>query len=156
MEEIDFLEMTKRQRDLIWHVCSDYRLSAAWTVEDAFQEVLAVLWRDWRKFEGRSAESHWVWCVATNVMLGLKRKIGNQAQPEAPRAEEAADDDADFQYLRQLIDLLDDKDAFIVRAHLDGFKNKEIAEMLKLPVTTATKRLSRAIDKMRRYHERRF
>lgn len=30
-------------RDLIWHVCADYSLSAAWEAQDAVQEVLCVV-----------------------------------------------------------------------------------------------------------------
>lgn len=153
MEEKAFMDMVKRQRDLIWHVCSDYRLSAAWTVEDAFQEVLAVLWRDWPTFDGRCAESSWVWRVATNTMLRIKRKTGNQPQEEAPLHDEPTAVDENLLYLWQLVNTLKDKEAFIVRCHLEGFSNKEIAVMVKLPVTTVAKRLSRGKKKLRHYYE---
>lgn len=38
------------------------------------QEVIYVLWRDFSQFEGRSSERTWVYRVATNAMLMLKRK----------------------------------------------------------------------------------
>lgn len=70
--------MVMRQQDLIWHVCSDYSLSAAYEVEDGVQEVLCALWRYFDKFEGRSSERTWVYKVATNAMLMLYRKAGNR------------------------------------------------------------------------------
>lgn len=156
-EDKAFLELVERQRDLIWHVCNDYSLSAAWTAEDAFQEVFSVLWRDWPTFEGRSTESHWVWRLATHRMLELKRKMSNQPQGEVPaHYDAAADDEGDIEYLRQLIDTLGDKDATIVRAHLDGYSNKEIGSMVKLPATAVAMRLSRARNKLRQRYEKRF
>jgi len=73
-----FNAMVMRQQDLIWHVCSDYSLSAAYEVEDGVQEVLCALWRYFDKFEGRSSERTWVYKVATNAMLMLYRKAGNR------------------------------------------------------------------------------
>lgn len=148
-----FVEMVGQHRDLIWHVCSDYSLSAAWTVDDAFQEVLLVLWRDWRTFQGRCPVSHWIYRVATHAMLMLKRKMGNRPQPEAPPLDGPADDDANYRYLLELISTLDGKEARIVRAHLDGFSNKEISEMVGLPVTAVAKRLSRTRSKLKQYYE---
>lgn len=151
-----FLELVEQHRDLIWHVCSDYSLSAAWTVDDAFQEVLIVLWRDWHTFQGRCPVKYWIYRVATNTMLMLKRKMGNRPQPAAPPHDGPEDDDENYRYLLQLIDTLDGKEARILRAHLDGFSNKEIARMVKLPVTAVAKRLSRTRNKLRHYYENRF
>lgn len=151
-----FMEMVERQRDLIWHVCSDYSLSAAWTVEDAFQEVLVTLWRDWRRYEGRSLERTWVYRVATNVMLGLKRKMGNRPQPEEPLVDEAVEDDSNYQYLMQLIDTLPVVDATIVKAHLDGFSYAETAKVVNLSVTAVAMRLSRARHKLKERYEKGF
>lgn len=151
-----FEEFVARHRDLIWHVCSDYSLSAAWTVDDAFQEVLVALWRDWHTFQGRSTASHWVWRVATNTMLMLKRKMGNRPQPRTPLPDGPTDDDSNYQYLRELVDTLNGKEARIVRAHLDGFSNREIARMVGLPVTAVAKRLSRTRNKLKGYYENGF
>lgn len=148
-----FVELVEQHRDLIWHVCSDYTLSAAWTVDDAVQEVLVVLWRDWRSFKGACPVSHWIYRVATNTMLQIKRKMGNRPQPKAPTPDEPTDDDANYRYLLELIGTLDGKEARIVRAHLDGFSNKEIGEMVGLPVTAVAKRLSRTRSKLKQYYE---
>ena len=50
LDEKSFKELIHRQRDLIWRVCSGYRLRAAWTMEDAFHEVLCELWRGYGEY----------------------------------------------------------------------------------------------------------
>ena len=141
---------------MIWHICSDYSLSAAWTVDDAFQEVLLALWRDWRQYEGRSSERTWVYRLATNVMLRIKRKTVNQPQSEVILEDEAAEDDHNYNYLLQLIDILPTVDATIVRAHLDGFSHAEVAKVVDLSVPATAMRLSRALRKLKEYYEKGF
>ncbi|MBR3710917.1 MAG: hypothetical protein IKM99_08155, partial [Bacteroidales bacterium] len=63
-----------RNKALLWHICSEFNLGKAWNTEDCMQEVIYVLWRDFGQFEGRSSERTWVYRVATNAMLMLKRK----------------------------------------------------------------------------------
>ncbi len=155
-DDSTFGELIEQHRDLIWHVCSDYSLSAAWTVDDAVQEVIVILWRDWHSFKGSCPVSHWIYRVATNTMLQIKRKMGNRPQPKAPPADGPTDDDANYRYLLELIDTLDGVEARIVRAHLDGFSNKEIAWMVNLPVTAVAKRLSRTRSKLKHYYENGF
>ena len=131
-----FDALVKRHRDLIWHVCADYSLSAAWEVQDAVQEVLCVLWRDFETFSGRSSERTWVYRVASNTMISLKRRQNNVPQAVL---EEVADglrveDDENYRFLLQAIENLDDVDGQIVRAHLDGFQNQEIAAITGLTI----------------------
>ena len=78
IDEKKFKELIHRHRDIIWSICKSYRLSAAWTTEDAFHEVLCNLWRGFEKFDNRCTERTWVFRVATNTMNSLARKTGNQ------------------------------------------------------------------------------
>ena len=142
-----FTEMIVRQRNLIWHVCSDYSLSAAWEVEDAVQEVLCALWHDFEDLADKSKERAWTYRIATNTMLDIKRKANNRPQlPEEQIPDRPADSDEDYSHLMQLIDNLDESDQTIVRAHLDSFRNYEIAQMTGLSLATIGRRL-KAIKK---------
>ena len=155
--KIAFEELVLRQRDLIWRVCSDYSFSAAWEVEDAFQEVLVALWRSFGQFEGRSAESSWVYRVSTTTMLMLKRKMSNRPQPRVEKVkEEGVVENANGRYLNELIDTLGETDRLIVRAKLDGFSNKEVATMVGLSVESVASRLSRAKQRLRKRYEHGF
>lgn len=53
-----FNAMVMRQQDLIWHVCSDYSLSAAYEIEDGVQEVLCALWRSSTSLKGAAVNAH--------------------------------------------------------------------------------------------------
>ena len=151
--EIAFNQLLSRHRNMLWQMCQDYRYSAAWEVEDAFQEVLIVLWRDFEQFEGRSSEKTWVYRVATNTLMMLKRKISNQPQGEAPAQEDsAAPDTENYNLLMQLVDNLGGKDSQIVHAYLDGFEYKEIAEMHNMNEGAVAMRISRAKKKLRKQY----
>lgn len=73
-KEQAFNAMLLRNKALIWHICSDYNLGKVWNVEDCMQEVIVSLWRYFDTFEGRSSEQTWIYRVATNAMLLLRRK----------------------------------------------------------------------------------
>ncbi len=148
--EVLFRKLVERQRDMIWHVCESYSLSAAWETEDAFQEILSVLWRDLESFDGRSSERTWVYRVATNTLLMLKRKASNQPQQTVDVHEMECGThptdplDTEYRHLLQLVGNLGDKDSQIVMAHLHGFKQQEIAQMMGLSLPTVARRMAKA------------
>ncbi|MBR1550322.1 MAG: RNA polymerase sigma factor [Bacteroidales bacterium] len=154
--ETAYLELVKRQRDLIWRVCSDFSLSAAWEVEDAFQEVLLTLWKDFGSYKGLSSERTWVYRVATNTMLMIKRRAINQPQPQVELREEATSDNDHVQQLREIIDSLEETDRCVVCANLDGFSHKEIAQMTGLSSLAVATRLNRIKHKIRQRYEQGF
>lgn len=155
-QERAFRELVRRQRDLIWQVCRSFRLSAAWEPQDAFHEVLMALWHDYGTFGGRSSERTWVYRVAVNTLISLRRRIGNQPTADAPAAPDpSTDPDGDERrhYLRQLIDTLDERDRSIVMAHLHGFSNIEIARMTGLTAAHVSVLLTRIKRKLRKLYE---
>ena len=153
LREKAFNSLVQRHKDMIWHLCQDYPLSAAWEVEDAFQEVMMVLWRDFETFEGKSSEKTWVYRLATTTLLMLKRKMSNKPQDDAPpHLDEAAPDMENFHALMQLVENLREPDRGIVRAFLDGFDYKEIAEMLGMSAGSVAMRLTRAKKKLKKQY----
>ncbi|MBR1849781.1 MAG: sigma-70 family RNA polymerase sigma factor [Bacteroidales bacterium] len=148
-----FADLVMRHRDLIWHICSDYSLSAAWETEDAFQEVLCALWRDMNQFEGRSSERTWIYRVASNTMLMLKRRQSNRPAPNGTALPQTAETNDNYNLLLQLIDQLPDADCRIVRAHLDGFSNAEIATICGSTTAAIAMKLSRIKKKLKHKYE---
>lgn len=151
-DEKTFKELIHRQHDLIWRVCSSYRLSPAWTIEDAFHEVLCDLWRGLPDFDGRSAERTWVFRVATNTMISLVRKAGNQPTTPPPEHHEPSYRDEGYNDLVGMIDALGEPDSTIVRAHVQGFSHAETAKSLGLSRAAVAMRLSRALKKIRKQY----
>ena len=154
----NFNALVLRHKAMIWHICSDYSLGRAWNTEDCMQEVMVNLWRDFDKFEGRSAEKTWVWRVATNTMLMLRRKDVRSPQTETmdPTNEGlagAALQDDNYQQLLQLIDALPEENSVAIRAFLDGFSYKEIADMTHSTVGAVAMRIARTKRRLKRLYE---
>lgn len=153
-----FNALVLRHKAMLWHVCSDYNLGKAWNTEDCMQEVMASLWRSFETFEGRSSEKTWVWRVATNTMLMLQRKSNRDLSTE-PLDENYDSDVADaqpnegLQQLQQLIDTLPEKDATAIRAFLDGFSYKEIADMTGSSVGSVAMRIARTKRRLKQMYD---
>lgn len=155
--EADFNAMLLRNKAMIWHICCDYNLGKDYSPEDCMQEVVINLWRDYGKFEGRSSEKTWVWRVATNTMLMLRRKADRNPITEtldnnSDSNEDTNTTDEDIRQLNQLIDTLPEKDATAIRAFLDGFSYKEIAEMTDNTVGSVAMRIARTKRKLKQLY----
>lgn len=157
--QADFDAMLLRNKAMLWHICSDYDLGKSWSPEDCMQEVLISLWRSFGSFEGRSSEKTWVWRVATNTMLMLRRKsertlVTASMEDRLENVPDSATYDDGLRQLSQLIDALPEKDATAIRATLDGFSYKEIADMTGSSVGAVAMRIARAKRKLKlMYHE---
>jgi RNA polymerase sigma-70 factor (ECF subfamily) len=157
--QADFNALVLRHKAMIWHICSDYSIGKAWKTEDCMQEVLISLWRSFGTFEGRSSEKTWVWRVATNTMLMLRRKDDRSPQTESIETVEACDKfdepiNDSYQQLQQLIDALPEENGTIIRAYLDGFSYKEIADMTGNSVGAVAMRIARTKRKLKQMYER--
>lgn len=156
--EAAFNAMLLRNKAMLWHICSDYSLGRAWNVEDCMQEVIFYLWRDYPKFEGRSSEKTWVYRVATNTMLMLRRKDTKSpvTAPIDQQENNMATDTKDENYIQllQLIDHLPEKDGAIIRAYLDGFSYQEIATMNHSTVGAVAMRIARVKKRLKNMYER--
>lgn len=148
-KETRFKEIIHRNKDLLWHVCEDYRLSPAWTTEDAFQEVLCNIWKSMGQYKGQSSERTWVYRIAVNTMLSIKRKLSNNPSPTASASDVEAQRPQELSELERIIASLDEPDKTIVRSSLDGFDYSEIAEITNLTVGAVAMRLSRAKEKIK-------
>lgn len=150
LDERIFSELVHRHRDLIWSICKSYRLSAAWTTEDAFHEVLCDLWRGLGSFDRRSSERTWIFRVATNTMISLTRKSSNQPTAQAAECREPSYKSDDYRDLVELIEATPEPDRTIIKAHAQGFGYAEIAKITGLTVAAVSMRLTRALRKLRK------
>lgn len=154
-----FDAMLLRNKAMLWHICSGFKLGKAWSAEDCMQEVIYVLWRDFGQFEGRSSERTWVYRVATNAMLMLKRKQLRSLTSEPIEDIEkdlSTDDDIEDENLQQLNQLIEDlphKECMMIRAHLDGFSYKEIADMTESTVGAVAMRIARTKRRLKKMYE---
>lgn len=98
--------------------------------KDLYQEVLLQGWKSFENFKGASAFSTWLYKICLNTVLTFKKReyklkevIKNVEIPNYTTGNENSE------VLYHLIKQLPEMDRMLMILHLDGFKNKEIAEM---------------------------
>lgn len=120
---------------------------------DAYQDIILQLWKSFDTFRGESELSTWIYRVSLNTLLSKVRKertriiterlvLSDQLAPVA-----MADDDREL--LRVVIQSLKDVDKAIVILYLEGYKNKEIANILDITPTNVSTRLNRVTTELK-------
>ncbi len=139
--------------------------------KDIYQEVFIRVYRGLKNFEMKSEFSTWLYRIATNVCLSYKSRskkhlfssIDEQYEVEDDEAikYELADDEMDpgeimanvdlGDFIRNAVDSLSSKQrmTFILK-HYEGYKIREIAEMLNCKEGTVKKYLFDAIRNLRK------
>ncbi|HKB14792.1 MAG TPA: sigma-70 family RNA polymerase sigma factor [Planctomycetota bacterium] len=132
---------------------------------DASQETFGILFRKIRDFRFRSKFSSWVYRIAINAAIDLRRRGVARRFPSAPEAvtmeklEEESDrgrgperwaDGKDLETeVQGAIDRLSPKlRAIVVLRHLEGLSYEQIAEVLRCSMGTVKSRLSRAHESL--------
>ncbi len=149
-----FLDIIDRHQGIIYSLC------AAWYPDvddrnDARQDIILQLWKSFPSFREESTVSTWLYKVSLNTILNKikkeKRMHANSSLDEVRNAialhSFSADDD--LQMLMQLIESLKHLDKALVILYLEGYKNKEIAEMLDITLTNVATRMNRIKTELR-------
>ncbi len=127
--------------------------------KDARQDAILQLWKAWPTFRGEARISTWIYKVVLNTLLAKRRKenrrikIKELENIQLPDLSEKAFTDDDTQLLQQIIELLPDNDKAIVVLYLEGYKNKEMAEILGTTQTNISTRLYRIKTKLRQHYQ---
>jgi RNA polymerase sigma-70 factor (ECF subfamily) len=161
--KIDFEEVHEEFRPKIVRYLS--RLIGDDEAEDIAQEVFQKVNRSLGGFEGRSKLSTWIYRIATNTAMDRVRSPSFKRSQEHTALEGIAqfkdrnvwtgqaDNPTDQKLIRkemsecvtEYIDRLSpDHRTVIILKELEGFKNREIADILQLSLDTVKTRLHRA------------
>ena len=118
------------------------------TVEEVLDDVMFVVWKDARKFRGRSALSTWVFGIAYRKAMTA---IRSEARYQAPLDRNAdADNVADrpspeTDWIRVALTRLSaDHRQVVELTYFSGFSYQEIAEIAGCPVNTVKTRMFHA------------
>jgi len=146
LQKQNFIRIINDNQGILKSLCKAYYASYE-DQRDAFQDIILQLWKSFDTFRGKSELSTWIYRVSLNTLLTKVRNERNKIITEPlllsnlimPVA--MADDDREL--LRIVIQSLKDVDKAIVILYLEGYKNKEIAQVLDLTPTNVSTRLNR-------------
>lgn len=140
----NFIRTINDNQGIIKSLCKAYYTSYE-DQKDAYQDIILQLWKSFDTFRGESEISTWIYRVSLNTLLAKVRKERNKIFTEpllmSDQIMPMADDDREL--LRIVIQSLKDIDKAIVILYLEGYKNKEISQVLDLTHTNVSTRLNR-------------
>jgi RNA polymerase sigma-70 factor, ECF subfamily len=146
LKKQNFIQTVIENRGIIKSLCKIYFASNE-DQKDAFQDVILQLWKSFDSFRGESEISTWIYRVTLNTVLAKIRREKKSVTGESidtPHfciADAKADDNVEL--LSMIIQSLKDIDKAIVVLHLEGYRNIEIAEILKTTPTNVSTRYNR-------------
>lgn len=157
----NFIRIVESNQGIIKSLCNAYYVSYE-DQKDVFQDIVLQLWKSFETFRGDSEISTWIYRVSLNTILAKIRKEKKKIATEYIRYSELtfsdamADDDAEL--LNMVLQSLRKLDKAIVILYLEGYKNKEISQMLMLTPTNVSTRLNRIKSELKakfqnRHHE---
>jgi len=125
----DYMELIQANEGIIHKVIGLY-VDYEEDRKDLYQEILLQGWKSFQRFEGASKFSTWLYKVALNTVLNFHKKRKKKAEAELPVPQPTtATPQEDHELLYQIIRSLNEVDRMLITLHLDGYKNKEIAEI---------------------------
>ncbi|MEM9895958.1 MAG: sigma-70 family RNA polymerase sigma factor [Bacteroidota bacterium] len=151
-KKTEFLREIDAHKGLIISLCQAY-FEGDEDRRDAFQDVVLSLWKAYDTFENRSKISTWIYSIALRTLL---KKVRNEKRSVASTQIEAVHNQIvganadDYQgLLHQMLSSLDSLARAIFILHLEGYGNKEIANILSLSPSNISTKLSRIKKQLR-------
>jgi RNA polymerase sigma-70 factor (ECF subfamily) len=152
-----FIQIIQANQGIINSICRVY-FSTEEDVKDARQEVILQLWKSFPSFRGEAKPSTWIYRVALNTVLNMRRNLNRQPQlvegQEKTNALSTSFSDDDVMQLQQLIRLLNDKDKALVLLFLEGYSHKEIAITLNTTPTNISTRFNRIKQRLKKLYKK--
>ncbi|UZR99221.1 RNA polymerase sigma factor [Chondrinema litorale] len=146
-----FVRLIEEHQGIINNLCAIYYNNTE-DLHDTRQDIILQLWKAFPSFRAESKVSTWIYKVSLNTILSKKRKENRQGKSEPMELitnnefinqQVSFSFDDNLQLLNQLIATLKDTDKAIIILFLEGYKNKEMAEMLGITTTNVSTRLNR-------------
>lgn len=97
--------------------------------QDLYQEVLFQGWKSFQRFRGESSFSTWLYKVALNTVLNFVKKRKQKKEINPIVKDPQTEGKEDYELIYQIVRSFNEIDRMLISLHLDGYKNKEIAEI---------------------------
>jgi len=125
--------------------------------EELVQEAFLRAFDHLAGFRGEAAFSSWLHAITVSVAINGLRKLGRRRKHEMPWADDEPPDrpaGGDVELTRRLTRALDELPAdlrvLVLLHYAEGYKHREIADLMGIPEGTSKARLARARELMRR------
>ncbi|MBW2412855.1 MAG: sigma-70 family RNA polymerase sigma factor [Deltaproteobacteria bacterium] len=166
---MDFQEIYTEFQPRILHYLS--RMMGPEEAEDVVQEVFEKVNRGLDGFRGQSKLSTWIYRIATNTAIDKLRSASFKQSASQAALEEAEGAKAQNTWtgqaqasidqtvirkemsecVREYIDRLPpDYSTILILSEIEGFKNKEVADILQISLENVKVRLHRARDRLKK------
>ena len=152
LQKQHFIGVINDHQGIIRSLCKAYYARSE-DQKDAYQDIILQLWKSFDTFRGASKLSTWIYRVSLNTLLTKVRNERNKIITEplliSAFTTHIAKADDDREQLSMVLQSLKDVDKAIVILYLEGYKNKEIAQILDLTPTNVSTRLSRVTSALK-------
>jgi len=163
-----FGELVRRHQDRLYNAVYRF-LDNADDAQDVVQETFVSAWQALGRFKGDAKLFTWLYRIAINHAIDLKRKqrvsrsLEVHLNDEMPvtdsgtgsRPDDAAERHEDEERLRRAMNSLSSEHRLVlVMKDIEGMKYEEMAEALSVPIGTIRSRLHRARLELREILER--
>lgn len=125
--------------------------------EDALHDCYVAVWHGAANYRSQGKPLAWLMTITRNLCLQRLRERQKTADaPQDSRELDLADKTGltmeDRSVLSACMEQLSDQERQIVTLHaVSGFKHREIAELLEMPLSTVLSKYNRALKRLRQY-----
>lgn len=146
-----FEEIYNRMRKTVYYISLSILRDRS-LAEDAMQSVFLSVLKNAGQYRAGTNAAAWIARIARNESLNVKKKYGFEEFVDATEqlkvfGTSTTDDYGLLTDLARWI-LPEDEFTILLLVAVDGYKRRELAEMLDMPVSTVTWKYNNAVEKM--------
>jgi RNA polymerase sigma-70 factor (ECF subfamily) len=152
LKKQNFIRTVNNNRGIIRSLCKIYYRRTE-DQEDAFHDVVLQLWKSLDTFRGDCHISTWIYRVSLNTIFSKirsdKRSVAAEPIDTSHYSISTVKADDNVELLSMILQSLKHIDKAIMVLYLEGYGNKDIAEILKMSRTNVATRLNRVTSQLK-------
>lgn len=152
MSEKDFLVHLRENQRIIFKLVNIYARDPD-DKKDLQQEIILQAWKSYARFKGESKFSTWLYRLSLNTILTMRRRPvvveyrdDLETLSGVSSSSYEAKDAAELLY--KAMRRLDDVEKAVISLHLEGYDNKEIADIIGITANLVAVKVYRAKRKL--------
>lgn len=160
INEGEFIKIIEQNDAQLWHLCRLYSEDDA-QMKDLYQEIVIQVWDSLPSFKGDAKLSTWIYRLAVNTAISVKRKRKTRRRYHADFKKDQKSHHTvhiekpqsvvkceKTEELYEAISELNDSEKAIITMYLEGFTYTEIAYVTDITANHAGVKLNRIKDKL--------